>query len=371
METKSLILKVAKQKGVIRTSDIVRLTGIARQTIAQHLKELVEQRKLSKTGSTQKASYRISTSHDKTTKAVIKFTAERKIAGLNEDQVFQECNRILNLNSVLSKNVLAIANYAFTEMLNNAIEHSKSKLVRIQVTVSSGQFAFEIRDRGMGVYENVRRKFNLPDLMIAAEHLLKGKQTTDPKHHSGQGIFFTSKIADLFVLKSQSLELRIDNAALQDTFLLRMPKLLKGTSVFFSIKTQARKNLKTLFDQYTNAEYEFDKTTIIVKLSQQIGGYVSRSEARRILFGLDGFKRIVFDFKKVRGVGQGFSDEIFRVYVQTHPEKKLEIIHAAKEVEFMIQRAMAYSSRLKAEEQIKRGETTDCSEVKRKHNLES
>jgi hypothetical protein len=177
--------------------------------------------------------------------------------------------------------------------------------------------------------------------MIAAEHLLKGKQTTDPKHHSGQGIFFTSKIADLFVLKSDSLELRIDNAVSQDTFLLRMPKRLKGTSVFFSIKTQARKNLKVLFDQYTNSEYEFDKTAIIVKLSQQIGGHVSRSEARRILFGLEGFKRIVFDFRKVRGVGQGFSDEIFRVYAQAHPEKKLEAVYASEEVEFMIRRSRA------------------------------
>ena len=47
--------------------------------------------------------------------------------------------------------------------------------------------------------------------------------------------------------------------------------------------------------------------------------YVSRSEAKRLLANLEKFREISLDFRDVRSVGQGFADEVFRVFAHRHP----------------------------------------------------
>ncbi|MBU1862219.1 MAG: STAS-like domain-containing protein [Candidatus Omnitrophica bacterium] len=66
---------------------------------------------------------------------------------------------------------------------------------------------------------------------------------------------------------------------------------------------------------------------------------MARSQARRILFGLDQFKCIVLDFKDVAGIGQGFADEIFRVFQNAHPDISFEVVNANESVQFMIARS--------------------------------
>ena len=102
-----------------------------------------------------------------------------------------------------------------------------------------------------------------------------------------------------------------------------------------------RKNdIKTIFEAYTDPEkLNFDKTEILVQLSK-LGGdrYISRSQAKRILSGLDRFSRIVMDFRDVQTVGQGFVDEVFRVFQNKHPAIQITYCNANENVLFMIQR---------------------------------
>ncbi len=178
----------------------------------------------------------------------------------------------------------------------------------------------------------------MKDHFEAVSHLLKGKQTSDPTHHSGQGIFFTSKIADHFILESGKLRLVADNTK-GDTFLADI-RPIQGTRVHFDLRQRSKKSLKDLFDEFSNADYQFDKTRVLVRLSAQHGQYVSRSEAKRLLFGLEKFRRIELDFKKIRGIGQGFADEIFRVFQSSHPKIKIQSLNTSKSVAFMIKRSL-------------------------------
>ncbi|MEK7776088.1 MAG: hypothetical protein AAB331_01765, partial [Planctomycetota bacterium] len=77
-----------------------------------------------------------------------------------------------------------------------------------------------------------------------------------------------------------------------------------------------------LFRQYTNltkdSDYGFDKTKIQVRLYTIGSVHISRSQARRMLSGLEKFKVIVFDFDKVPVAGQAFPN----AYPQTHFPKR-------------------------------------------------
>ena len=80
----------------------------------------------------------------------------------------------------------------------------------------------------------------------------------------------------------------------------------------FEIYTSSERHLNELFKQYTNltkdSDYGFDKTKIQVKLYTIGSVHISRSQARRVLSGLEKFKIIVFDFDKVPVAGQSFAD---------------------------------------------------------------
>jgi anti-sigma regulatory factor (Ser/Thr protein kinase) len=343
MDTKEQILAFIRKKKKIRTPDVVCFAKISRQAAARHLRELVASRKLLKEGSTRGACY-------------IPFNAKKadalrtpgvvlvyKLRGLEEDRVFDQLTDRMSLKRRLSPAALRIVRYAFTEMLNNAIDHSRAARVRIEAFLKGGTFTFEILDRGIGAFESVRKKFKLHNIFEAAEHLLKGKQTTDPERHSGQGIFFTSRIADHFALGSASLKLDVNNQ-LQDVALLDI-HFVAGTRVTFSLKQRSRKDLKKLFDSYTDSDLVFDKTEVKIRLSRTAGEYVSRSEARRLLFGLEKFGKIIINFEEVQGVGQGFADEVFRVFSQKYPWIRIEPLHMSSTVAFIINRARRESLR--------------------------
>jgi hypothetical protein len=79
------------------------------------------------------------------------------------------------------------------------------------------------------------------------------------------------------------------------------------------------------------------KSTVIV-LSDD--GVISRSQAKRLVVGLDQFQRVTLDFKNVTELGQGFADEIFRVFQRQHPALVIESVNANPAVHMLIQRAI-------------------------------
>ena len=163
-----------------------------------------------------------------------------------------------------------------------------------------------------------------------------------PKSHSGEGIFFTSKASDVFILDSFGYQLAI-NTLNSDISIHRMPVKKRGTRVIFRISAISNRHLNDVFKKYTNiidkSDYGFDKTEIRVKLFTTGGIHISRSQARRILVGLEKFKIILFDYEKVRMVGQAFADEIYRVFQELHPDIRLENENMSEGVRFMVERA--------------------------------
>ncbi len=97
--------------------------------------------------------------------------------------------------------------------------------------------------------------------------------------------------------------------------------------------------MKSLFDEYANDDFEFDRANYRVKLTAD-RELLSRSQAKRILLGLDSYKKIIFDFSKVKMIGQAFADEIFRVFQKHHPNIKITFSNSNEVVTGMILRAL-------------------------------
>lgn len=336
MDIKNLILTYLKKKWGVRISDIVKKTGFSRVYIHRFFKELQEEGKIILIGKTNRAHYILASR-----KKIGKPLSFRRILvnkNISEDIVLKDIKKETSIFDGLKKNIVDILDYAFTEMLNNAIEHSKSRKILIRMERNNKLIKFQIIDWGVGIFNDIKRKFKLKNILEAIELLLKGKQTTAPKTHTGERIFFTSKIADELVIKGFNKKLIFDNK-INDIF-IKDVKQIKGTKVIFEISINLKKKLSAIFREYTNEDFVFDKTKITVKLLDLGGGaYISRSQARRLVFGLEKFQKATLDFKNVKTVGQAFADEIFRVWQRKYPEIKIEYINYNDNIEFMIKRA--------------------------------
>jgi len=322
MVTKKSLLKYLKAKQLASGRELTEAFGVSRQAINKHLKGLIENGKVRKEGTTKGTIYSVYGSTDKKDMPQ-RFKRRYTLEGLEEYVVFNECDSNLQLKKSLSQNVFNVVRYAFTEMMNNAIEHSESKIGDIEFFVNAYNCGFKIKDYGIGIFYSVFKKLALPDEPAAVRELLKGKTTTMQEKHTGEGVFFTSKSGDLVAFQSHRAELVFDNRA-KDVFVMAR-RLTKGTEMSFRISRNSKRKLEDIFNLYAPAEYEhrFEKTRVFVKLYHK--ELISRSEARRMLNGLDKFKEIIIDFLGIRSIGQGFADEIFRVFRKAHPDIAVRI----------------------------------------------
>lgn len=226
--------------------------------------------------------------------------------------------------------------YAVTEMLNNAIEHSGGSELELRLEPRPQGVAFTVSDDGVGLFQRVRKALALRDDHEAAAELGKGKVTTDPAHHTGEGIFFTSKAALRFEAASGGISWVVDNVR-KDVAILDAPAR-KGTRIFVEVPARPRRSLAQVFKRFTD-ELQFTRTEVVVRLFERGTQFVSRSEARRLMHGLERFRKVTLDFGGVRGVGQGFADEVFRVWPAAHRRVEVVPVSMAPAVAFMVGRA--------------------------------
>lgn len=243
----------------------------------------------------------------------------------------------------LQANVLGIAQHGFTEMLNNAIDHSGGGKVVVLAEQDQNTLYMFISDDGVGIFRKITEALNLPDQRLALLELSKGKFTTDPTRHSGEGVFFTSRMFDGYFIDANGLQFRHRSNQDRD-WLDQTDVALKGTSVFMAIGLDSKRTTTEVFQAFMNApeDYDFSKTIVPMKLAQ-IGDeqLVSRSQAKRLIARFDRFKTVVLDFTGVESIGQAFADELFRVYALAHPQVELLPVHMTQQVEGMWLRAVS------------------------------
>lgn len=315
--------------------DVVKLAAArfacSRQAIHKHMQRLVAEGSVLVSGQTRSKRYELAPLA----------TWERQYllsAGLAEDAVWRS-DIAVKLGG-LPENVSNIWHYGFTEMFNNVIDHSGAARVSISLTKTAADTTIDIYDDGVGIFKKIQGALDLLDERHAVLELAKGKFTTDPAHHSGEGIFFASRMFDRFVIASGEVYFSHEFDEKED-WILQASSATGGTLVRMMLHNHTARTLKKVFDKFTSDEdYGFTKTIVPVKLMRYgDDNLVSRSQAKRLLARFDRFKTVMLDFSGVASIGQAFADEVFRVFRLKHPEVELISLHASSEVKRMISRA--------------------------------
>jgi hypothetical protein len=259
-----------------------------------------------------------------------------KTDALAEDMVWRE--DCLPHVKDLPPNVRGIMQYGVTEMVNNAIDHSGSDQVSVAVIRDALDTTFVVIDEGEGIFLKIQRALGLYDPRESILELAKGKFTTDPSNHTGEGIFFSSRMFDLFYIHSG--DLFFSYSARSDDDVLDDHAGRKGTFVAMRIANDSERIERDVYAKYTDSEeFTFAKTVVPVRLAQFEGEkLVSRSQAKRLTRRFDRFQTVMLDFSGVEEIGQAFADEVFRVFALAHPDTQMFQLNASDAILAMISR---------------------------------
>lgn len=257
---------------------------------------------------------------------------------LFEDTIFDK--DIAPILNGYEHNILSCWRYSFTEMMNNAIEHSCGSNIHVIVSANAHDISIVIADDGIGIFKNIqaymKKEYNRDiSLNESASLLFAGKFTTAKSAHSGEGIFFTSHLMDTFFVMSDEIVFARDS--FNDTQ-FDISFTGNGTLVSMSLGNHSKKTPRQIFDRFSNVDEGFIKTQIPIAHFFPNADPVSRSEARRLLEVITSFKEVNLDFSEVCEVGQAFCHEIFIVWQSKHPDTVLNIINANDYVDKMVRR---------------------------------
>ncbi len=297
---------------------------ITRQAAGRYVNELQEEGALDATGSRRTRRYELKVLRDQ--------SAKLELRGLDEDRVWRE--HIRESVNNLPQNVQDMWHYACTEMVNNAIDHSEGGHVLVSLKQNTLVTNVSILDNGVGIFRKIKVACGLDDERQAVLELAKGKLTTDPDRHTGEGIFFTSRIMDDFAILSGDVFFSHEQGVDED-WILEVEQPAVGTGVFMSTENESSRTTQEVFDRFASEpnDYGFTKTIVPVRMAKEgAEQLVSRSQAKRLVSRLEKFNTVLLDFTDVDTIGRAFADEIFRVFVRSHPDTLVLPIHARPEI---------------------------------------
>lgn len=310
-------------------SDIVKFSqdkfGLSRTTILRYLSDLQKQQIILVDGNKSHKKYSLLPVYELIKTFPI-------TPSLSEDKVLREYI-YPNLNGQKS-NIIKIIEYGFTEIFNNAIDHSEGTEILVSFVVYPDQINLKISDNGIGIFNKIKNICKLDDPIHAILELSKGKLTTSPDSHTGEGIFFTSRMFDIFFIRSYGLLFGSRNKV---DILFEDDDSNKGTMVFMGISVNSTRTTDQIFSEFAEVDHGFEKTIVPVDLVKYGNeNLISRSQAKRMLNRLDKFKTVLLDFTNINQIGRAFADEVFRVFANAHPDIKIFTQNTTRDIDTLL-----------------------------------
>lgn len=316
---------------------IQKMFQVSRETVRVHLQSLIDHEMVVEEGYGKGRRYRPGPRFVLAEDISHHSLVTQALKQQGEDQVFQKLMLPFLNKHALPKDIKRVQ-YAATEVLNNIIDHSKSDKAVIRFSHMKDTLNLVIEDDGLGVFATIKKHFSLENFYEAVGELAKGKRTTDPEHHAGEGLFFSARMADWFSIEANGI--RYTYIEPKDDWSMGPSQQITGSKITFRFDLTSKKTTESVFDSFTQ-NYQFEEKSprlvspYIIHLPK--GDFPSRSQAKKILAGAEQFTSIVIDFENVETIGQGFADEVFRVFQNQHPNITIETRHENEFILRMIQ----------------------------------
>ena len=324
---RTYILEKVAQKTEALSRYVSEELGISQNTVHNYIMELQDENIIAKT---KRGCYELVTHR-------YEYNLKRSLGELDNDTYVYE-NFVQPVVEKFERNVQYIWSYGVSEMNNNVIAHSLAENLKVIIEQNYIFTRVSLIDDGIGIFRKIKDHFSLPSLDEAICELFKGKLTTDAENHSGEGIFFTSKMMDEFFIYSDGKIFtadKYDNDCISDKDGMKV-----GTYISMTLSNNTKKEVAEIFDRYSNDDSAFTKTKVPLRNIFDKAP-VSRSQAKRLCNRFDQFDEVEIDFDGIEWMGQGFAHQVFVVYAKSQPQIKLKPTNMSDAVKNMYNHVVA------------------------------
>lgn len=306
------ITPAAAEHGSDLLPHVMQRTQLSRRSAQTLLRRLVDAQWLQRSGSARRPVY--------SPGAMRQVVRSYPIDGLDEDRPWR---RDFAPHFDMAPHVAQLLQYAFTELVNNAIDHSGGTAVTVSLRQTAMHLQLLVSDDGCGLFDRIGREFSIDEPRLAMFELAKGQLTTQPQRHRGHGLFFTARLADVFNVQANHAGFqRLGEAEARWTAARAVAR--QGTTVYLAIARDTGRTLPQVLQSasLSAAGHALERTTVPLRLLGS-DGLVSRAQARRVALRLTGFRCAELDFGGVEMLGHSFVDELFRVCATEQPNLHL------------------------------------------------
>lgn len=321
----------AREHSLDLADHVMERTGASRRATLAALRRLVESQWLTREGSARRPVY----GPGRLRQVARSYT----LHGLQEDLPWQ---RDFAPHFALPPHVARMIQHGFTELVNNAVDHSGGTSVTVSLRQTASHAQLLVSDDGCGVFEQICSRFAIADAQHAMLELSKGRLTSQPAAHTGRGLFFSSQLADVFDIHANkhAFQRRAwDPAGWQPG----RPLPREGSSIYMAITLDTTRTLDQVLGAWSldGSGIEFDRTTVSLRLLAGPGQVLdSRAQARRVVARLPMFRQAEISFDGIEEIGHGFADELFRVFGRAHPEVRLVPTGMTPRIAALVQSAL-------------------------------
>jgi len=306
---------------------VAKRLGVTRATARRHVARLEEAQWLVREGGTRRPIFR---------PGLLRQVVQRyPLESLDEATPWQ---RDFARCFVLPPALLRMVQQAFCELVNNAIDHSEGTSVTVSLRQTPSQVQLLVSDNGRGLFDKIGATFELPDAATAMLELSKGKLTTAPAGHTGRGLYFTSRMADVFDLHANEAAFQ-RRAWDEGAWRAARPLLRQGTSVYAAFALDTLRTVESVLNDSSasGTGVGFERTRVPLRLLASAGcGLESRAQARRVAMRLAEFEHAEVDFTGLAHISHSFADELFRVIGRQQPAMKLSAVNMLPAVAAMV-----------------------------------
>lgn len=321
---------------------VVARFGLSRQAALNNVKRLVDDGVIEQSGTKRGCAYSL--------KAHMVNLRVPLTDGLDESEVWQTLTR--TFLPKLRPNVAFICSYGFTELLGNALVHSEGDSVEVRVEYDEREIRMSLMDNGIGIFTKICHALQVNNPVDAVIEIHKGKFTTEPDHRLGEGLFYVSRLFDEFTIRSAGYEFKLSGSK-ESLAEYAADPANHGTEISMRIALDSTLEADDVFSGHNakgqlgegDSAFGLSKTRISVGLMQHGGvALVSRAQGKRLVDRLEKFKEIILDFEGVQKIGQGFADELFRLFPNAHPDVHMHLVNQSESIEKMVRHVRAVGS---------------------------
>jgi hypothetical protein len=308
--------------------------GVTRATASNYLRRLVGDGRLTAKGRTRARSYAL--------KAALLASGIGRLSPFAEDDELWRRELRPKLEG-LPKAALDACHFGFTAAVANAIVHSGGDILTWRLRLDARSVELTVTDDGVGAFARLKAALGLEDDGRALLELAKGGATIDPSRHAGRSLFLVSRMFEGFRLASGRLAYvcERDGDGRTRCRAERLSAPLKGTLVTLQLDHVSAPAPGEVFARYAG-EGGRPRSEIAVALAASGGEpLASRSQARRLLAGLERCCEANLDFTGAPETGPAFLHEIFGVFARAHPDVRLNALNADPVTAEMISQAAA------------------------------